>query len=72
MVGVTWVLVEVPCIYCKARKEHLLRTNLARDAFGGLLMRAIQEMTQKSHELLDYNYVCLALGEFRYHSIVII
>jgi hypothetical protein len=47
-----------PCIYCKARKEHLFMTKSAWGSSGGLPMRTVQEMTQMAYVVLDYDYVC--------------
>jgi hypothetical protein len=37
---------KYPCIYYKAKKEHVLRTKSAWDSFGRLPMRTDEEMTK--------------------------
>jgi hypothetical protein len=60
---------KYPCIYCKARKEHLLMTKSALGGFCGQPMRTVQEMTQMAHVVLDCDYVCPAPGALLWYSI---
>jgi hypothetical protein len=55
---------KYPCIYCKARKEHMFRTKSTWVGFDGLTMRTVQEMAQMAHVVLDYDYVCPTPGSF--------
>jgi hypothetical protein len=68
--GLCGCVSKYTCIYCKARKKHLLRTNSAWGGFGELPMRTVLEMTQfAAHVVLDYDYVCPAPGAVLWHWI---